>query len=125
MTLWLRYRLYIVPLGACVLLYLFAQLPQELFQNSGLSKTCLHAILFEKPCPGCGMTRALFHALHLQFGRSIHDHPCIIVLIPTLIIELIAFLIPTAMLKKTSNIFRGALCASIVIRYLTLLFCYK
>ena len=64
---------------------------------SGLALYCILAYFFGIPCPiyfftgiscpGCGMTRALFSLLKLDFGMALYYHPLIyfcIAFIPTL-----------------------------------------
>ena len=36
---------------------------------------CASAGLFDKPCPGCGLTRATIAALQGDFDRAFHLHP--------------------------------------------------
>lgn len=36
---------------------------------------CVWSSLLGVECPGCGMTRAWEHALHLQFGKAFLSHP--------------------------------------------------
>ena len=43
---------------------------------------CPFDFLLGISCPGCGMTRALFSVLLLRFGRAIHYHPGIYLVIP-------------------------------------------
>ena len=35
---------------------------------------CLFWYLTGKPCPGCGMTRAMIAAFHLDFAEAFHHH---------------------------------------------------
>ena len=71
---------------------------KEWVQNNNIIKKCFYLLLFAVgllffyecpfhyllgiPCPGCGMTRALFSVLLLRFGRAFYYHPGIYLLIP-------------------------------------------
>ncbi len=37
--------------------------------------TCVFQFFLGIPCPGCGMTRAMFSALRLDFGGAFRYHP--------------------------------------------------
>lgn len=43
---------------------------------------CPFHYLLGIPCPGCGMTRALFSLLLLRFGRAFYYHPGIYLILP-------------------------------------------
>ncbi|MFQ5709630.1 MAG: DUF2752 domain-containing protein [bacterium] len=36
---------------------------------------CPFFLLFNLPCPACGLTRSMSSLLHLQIGKSLHFHP--------------------------------------------------
>lgn len=36
---------------------------------------CPSALLFDRPCPGCGLTTSFTALLHGQFGLAFHAHP--------------------------------------------------
>jgi hypothetical protein len=56
----------IILLFGLLIVYL---LPKNfLFENK--STMCIHKILFDFECPGCGMTRALYLALHGSFKEA-------------------------------------------------------
>ena len=40
-----------------------------------LNVKCIFLSLFDIPCPGCGMTRALLAALRLDFKQALFYHP--------------------------------------------------
>ena len=42
------------------------------------------------PCPLCGMSRAMIHAAHGQFGDALRFHPAVLTIFPALAMGLIA-----------------------------------
>jgi hypothetical protein len=46
---------------------------------------CPSATLLHVPCPGCGMTRAMFAAFRGHFAESWHYHPLALVAVPLLL----------------------------------------
>lgn len=57
-----------------------------LFSNS--PTLCIHKRLLGFDCPGCGMTRALYSFLHLDFNTALHLNFGIFALAPLLITEI-------------------------------------
>ncbi len=45
-------------------------LPADMFDHT--PSICLWHLLGFGPCPGCGMTRAVWHLLHLEFRTALH-----------------------------------------------------
>jgi hypothetical protein len=74
--LWADYRHLLAPLLAVAAIYL-------IFNIVGIS--CPIKFLTGISCPGCGMTRALIHALRLDFAAAFFYHPLWIGLIPAVI----------------------------------------
>ena len=74
--LWADYRHLLAPLLAVVAIYL-------IFNIVGIS--CPIKFITGISCPGCGMTRALIHALRLDFASAFFYHPLWIGLIPAVI----------------------------------------
>lgn len=50
-------------------------------------------------CPGCGMTRAFFSLLHLDFGLAFHYHPLVILVPLIMALYLFDFYINPKLLK--------------------------
>lgn len=57
-------------------------LPKDFF-DTGLT-ICIHKNLFDFDCPGCGLTRALMHLLHLDFISAWSFSPIAFVVAPIL-----------------------------------------
>ena len=80
--LWADYRHLLAPLLAVVAIYL-------IFNIAGIS--CPIKFLTGISCPGCGMTRALIHALRLDFVSAFYYHPLWIGLIPAAIAYIVLY----------------------------------
>ncbi|MCX6188528.1 MAG: DUF2752 domain-containing protein [Bacteroidetes bacterium] len=59
-------------------------LPADFF-DSGLPPLCLSQILLHQSCPGCGITRAVQHAMHLDFGTAWDFNKLVIFVFPAMI----------------------------------------
>lgn len=46
---------------------------------------CLFHLATGRSCPGCGLTRAIIAALHLQFHRAVWHNPLVVVAGPILL----------------------------------------
>ena len=57
-----------------------------LFNNS--QTLCIHKRMLGFDCPGCGMTRALYSFLHLDFNTALHLNYGVFALAPLLITEI-------------------------------------
>jgi hypothetical protein len=55
-------------LGAVLAVIVLLAIPPSLVDNG--PSLCLIKAVSGNECPGCGMTRALMHALHGDFGRA-------------------------------------------------------
>lgn len=69
-------------------LYLFVGitllvLPADFFDTS--PAVCLSQAPFDRPCPGCGMTRACMHLIHLDVATAVNYHPLCVVVAPLLV----------------------------------------
>lgn len=68
-----------------ILTYLFLLVFLKLVINFGKetdSSICLFKILFNKECPGCGLTRAFYNMMILNFKKSISFNYKIIIVYP-------------------------------------------
>ncbi len=59
-------------------------LPINFFDKRGFS-ICLSVILLNKQCWGCGMTKAIHHALHLDFSTAYEYNKLFIIILPLLV----------------------------------------
>ncbi|WP_413468664.1 DUF2752 domain-containing protein [Lishizhenia sp.] len=64
------------------LLLLF--LPATYFDEG--QSICPSKLLFNKECPGCGITRSVQHAIHLDFQASWDYNKLIIIVLPLLLL---------------------------------------
>ena len=76
----------VVLLGGALLL--LAMLPADVLAR--LPSVCLFKNLFDTECAGCGMTRALSSALHLDFASARSHNRLVVVVLPLLIAMLYA-----------------------------------
>lgn len=58
-------------------------LPADFFDHG--PPMCLSQILLHKSCPGCGLTRAVQHSMHLGFTDAWDFNKLIILIFPALI----------------------------------------
>ncbi|MBC7448560.1 MAG: DUF2752 domain-containing protein [Hymenobacteraceae bacterium] len=58
-------------------------LPADFFDHHGPT-LCLSRLLLDTECPGCGMTRASMHALHLDFATAWHYNRLVVIVLPLL-----------------------------------------
>ena len=103
-------------------LVLFFFLPDSLFNNPLAESNCLHQIWFSKPCPGCGMTRALYYSIHLDLYKAINLNPSVIFLLFAAASELIYQFKKSSFTKKLRLIMYTTLCISLFFNYLILLY---
>jgi hypothetical protein len=77
----------IILLFGLLIVYL---LPKNfLFENK--STMCIHKILFDFECPGCGMTRALNLALHGSFKEATSFNTAVIPFLIVVILYLLGY----------------------------------
>jgi hypothetical protein len=58
-------------------------LPSDFFDTG--PATCLSVILLDTECLGCGITRAVQHAIHFEFQKAWDFNKLIVVVLPVLI----------------------------------------
>ena len=61
----------IIHLKTFIIIFIIAFISLNLLFH----KICLISIITGFPCPGCGMTRAILAALHLDFSAAFAYHP--------------------------------------------------
>jgi hypothetical protein len=78
------FKKYILISGLIAIPIVLWSLPADFF-DSGLPPLCISQILFHRSCPGCGITRAVQHALHFDFNTAWHFNKLVIFVLPFLI----------------------------------------
>lgn len=58
-------------------------LPAHVFDKG--QSVCLSVLLFDTSCYGCGITRAVQHALHLDFKTAYTYNKLVVIVVPLLI----------------------------------------
>ncbi len=90
-------RLTPIFIGLSILILLFF-LPENLFV-SNISQ-CLHKQLFGFDCPGCGLTRAIYYLIHLEYRRALNFNVTVVFVLPLMIGETLYRLCPIELIKK-------------------------
>ena len=63
-------------------------IPREIiFGENVFFSFCIHQVLLDFECPGCGMTRAVYSFLHFEFLESLKLNFAVVGLIPFLIFK--------------------------------------
>lgn len=57
-------------------------LPANYFDEG--QSVCVSRLLFDVECYACGLTRAVMHALHLDFSEAFYYNPLVVVVLPLL-----------------------------------------
>jgi hypothetical protein len=77
---------------SALLLVILHQISFETMNVPLEKNSCFYFQIFNKPCPGCGMTRATYFLLHFDIRKAIYYNPSVL-FIPILIMsEVICFL---------------------------------
>ena len=62
-------------------------LPEDIiYGENRMFGGCLHKLLLGFDCPGCGMTRAIYSFLHLEFLKAIKFNISIVLFIPLILL---------------------------------------
>ena len=70
------------------------------------------------PCPGCGMSRALFACLRLDFAEAFYFHPLFPVLIAIILFEILKWLEIIAVPKWVTYLVYGTFLVLLIITYI-------
>jgi hypothetical protein len=60
----------------------------------------MHVRLFGIECPGCGITRATFSLLNLDFKQALSFNPAVIFIIPIVLLEIIYHIKKLEVIRK-------------------------
>lgn len=83
---------------------------------------CPFHYLLGIPCPGCGMTRALFSVLLLRFGKAFYYHPGIYLVIPAFLLWCADYFKFLTLKKKTKKVLLTLGIAALILIYFIRLF---
>lgn len=72
-----------IKLGVMLLPLTLFVLPADFFDTG--QTVCMSKLVFNITCPGCGMSRAIQHALHFDFINAYHFNKLVVVVLPLLI----------------------------------------
>jgi hypothetical protein len=79
---WALWRAAGIVVGSGLIWLTLLLLPTDFFDQG--RAVCLSRVLFDRECPGCGMTRACQHALHFDFASAWHYNPRWVIVLPLL-----------------------------------------
>ena len=83
----------------------FSFLYYKIYNIYHIGIPCIFYKLTGLYCPGCGITRAFFSLMQLDFKRAIHNNLLIIIVVPFLLYYLIIKLKNWITFKKIDNIY--------------------
>lgn len=83
---------------------------------------CPFAYLLGIPCPGCGMTRALFSVLLLRFERAFYYHPGIYLIIPAFLLWCADYFKLLTIKEKTKKVLLTLGIAALILIYFVRMF---
>lgn len=82
-----------------VLLLIIFHIPREWIYNNS-SSVCLHKSIFGFECPFCGMTRALYEIIHLNFSDALQQNFVAIPFLITCFCWIFTLIFKNATLRK-------------------------
>jgi hypothetical protein len=116
-----RRKVFVLTVFAAIIILYF--LPETLFMT-GLNEYsyCLHKQIFGFNCPGCGLTRATYYFLHLEYQKAFSLNPSVVFAFPTIVSELSYQIKQNERLRKIRFILYLLFCNSLLILYLIRIF---
>jgi len=60
--------------------FILWMLPANFFDTG--QSICLSKLIIDRDCPGCGLTRAVQHAMHFEFEQAWSFNKMIVILLP-------------------------------------------
>jgi hypothetical protein len=96
-------------------------IPHDFLFNSSPT-LCIHKRLLGFDCPGCGMTRALYSFIHLDFKTAIYFNFGVLVLFPLFMTEIALGFKYTKGLFKIRTVLYYLLCIALSIIYIERIF---
>jgi hypothetical protein len=102
--MFLSLRNHYIPLGLLLFITLIILKPEFLINNQEGVSNCIHFKLFGFECPGCGLTRAIYHLIHLNFHIALLLNPTVILVFPIVILELISLFCQKGFIKKLKKL---------------------
>jgi hypothetical protein len=79
----------------------------------------LHRQLFGFSCPGCGLTRATYYLIHLNFTKSLNLNPTVIFIPAIFFGEAFNIFRKDNLARKLRYIIYALFCSSLLLLYLT------
>jgi len=93
-------------------------MPADWFSSDISDSYCIHQRFFGIPCPGCGLTRATYNFLHINFERALNYNASVIFFIPYLASLIIYDIIKNNLFAKIKYLSASALLLSIISIYI-------
>lgn len=102
---WLQWTWFLALLAFPIVLW---ALPASFFDDTGVT-LCFSKWLFNAECMGCGMTRAVMHFHHFEFGKAWGFNRGVVVIYPALAVLWVywAKLVAARLLPQTQIKFKG------------------
>jgi hypothetical protein len=102
---------------------IFYFLPERFFATSLKDYSyCLHKQIFGVGCPGCGMMRATYYFLHMNYKKALGLNANVVFVFPIIIGEISYQVKRIELLRKLNYVIYICFCISLLTLYLTRIF---